>query len=342
MAKRRSSRRSRRGKRSRQSRRARGKRSPPQRPTLLDTSAHVPSAATLFRFHVLDPETMDLIDKAVSFLKPLLWARDGKAVRRIQRAETAEELLELLPLASGLGEPAWRERMGQFEAEVVPLISERLKTARDIQDEDLQDMTLDALIGELRRRGDAGAKVLLECFDVLSDYGQSLACVALGLLGEQAAADRIWRFYQRVVRNRRETYFVGALWGLIDLADERAGGALADLLAQRQYFYELFGFLSLAGDVHSVDSLADEIFRRPDDDKLEPMMALIGVAHRAGRDAMVAELEKHTSPDETREDSESLADELLAQPLSDVQEYFELFYRGLTLDDLMPPFPERT
>jgi hypothetical protein len=54
----------------------------------------------------------------------------------------------------------------------------------------------------------------------------------------------MWAFYEKVKRDRRGTYFVGALWGLIDLKDGRAGGALADLLIQGRNFYELFGFLS--------------------------------------------------------------------------------------------------
>jgi len=36
-----------------------------------------------------------------------------------------------------------------------------------------------------------------------------------------------------------ETYFVGALWGLIDLKDPRATDAVADLLWEGLYFYVL-------------------------------------------------------------------------------------------------------
>jgi hypothetical protein len=175
--------------------------SPQGRRQSKDTRTRVPSAATFFRFHVLDPETMGQMDKATALLRPLLWARDGEDVRQIQQARTAKELIDLLPRSGGLGAPAWHERMGEFGAEVVPLISKRLRTAKGIRDAHVQEMMYDKLIGALRWRGDAGARALLECFDDLSDYGRELASVALGLLGEQAAANRIWRFYQAVVRN---------------------------------------------------------------------------------------------------------------------------------------------
>jgi hypothetical protein len=80
-------------------------------------------------------------------------------------------------------------------------------------------------------------------------------------------AGRIWDYYQKVVRNPRESYLVGELWGLIDLHDERAAGALVDLLHRRQMFYELPGFLALAGDACAIVPLLHTIIRVPDDDR---------------------------------------------------------------------------
>jgi hypothetical protein len=281
------------------------------------------------------------MDRATSLLKPVLWVRDGENVRQIRRAGTAEEVLDLLPLAHGLGEPEWYKRMRQFGPEVAPLICERLRTVKAIRDEDERDMTVEKLIGVLRQHGDAGASVLLECFDDLDDYGQSLASVMLGLLGAEASSDRIWRFYRKVMYKRRESHFVGALWGLIDLKDERAGLALVRLLENKRFFYEMFGFFSLAGNARAVLPLLDEIDWRPDETKGDPMMALIGVVHRIGREAVLAEFEKGAAPDDTREDMEALADVLLAKPIEDVHEYFALFYRGLTPDDLARTLPGR-
>jgi hypothetical protein len=315
-----------------QARRRSKRRAPAQRSD--SAAAHIPSAATLFRFGLLDPSVMGLMDKATSLLKPVLWARDGGNVRQIRRAGTAEEVLDLLPLARGLGEPEWYKRMRQFGPEVVSLISARLRTVKEIRDEAERDMTVEKLIGALRQHGDAGVSVLLKRFDDLNEYGQSLACVMLGLLGAEASADRIWHFYQKALRKRRESHFIGALWGLIDLKDEQAGLALVQLLKSKRFFYELFGFFSLAGDTRAVLPLLEEIHWRPDERKGDPMMALIGVAHRIGREALLAEFEKGAAPDDPREDMEALANELLAKPIEDVQEYFALFYRGLTPGDL--------
>jgi hypothetical protein len=256
MSKRSSSKSGQRKRRGRQTGRSK-RRIPAQRARPAET-VRVPSAATLFRFGVLDPTTTGLMDKATAILKPVLWARDGEIVQQIRRARTAEEVIDLVTLARGLGEPEWQKRMRQFGPEVVPIISERLRTVKEIREEDLRDMTVEKLIGVLRWHGGAGAQVLLERFDALNDYGQSLACVMLGLLEEQEGADRIWHFCQKTARNRRESYFVGALWGLIDLKDERVGLALVQLLKSKHFFYELFGFFSLAGDARAVLPLLEE------------------------------------------------------------------------------------
>jgi hypothetical protein len=300
---------------------------------------HGTSAATFFRFHVLNPETMRQMNRATQLLKPLLEVRDGKAVRQIRQARTAEELIALLSQSGGLGAPVWDKRMGEFGPEVLPLISERLRTAKEIRDEHLRGMTYDKLIGTLRWRGGAGAQVLLDRFDDLSDYGRELASVALGLLGEQRAADKIWRFYQRVVHNRRETYFVGALWGLIDLGDPRAGGAVATLLSKGRYFYELFGFLSLAGDARAIVPLVHDVAQKPREENLDATMALISILHRIGKEAFLVELNKVVGLEDSDARREAFADRLLSTTASETQEYFALFYRGLTADDLARVFP---
>lgn len=321
----------------RRSRRGSRRRKPAQRPKPAPARVSVPSAQTFFRYHLINPQTRDLVHKATSILKPVLWMRDGGDVKRIKSARTAEELLDLVPLARGLGDAAWQDRMRQFSPEVVPLISERLKTVRNIRDKETRSMTLEKLIAELRWRGDAGAEVLLERFDDLNNYGKSLACVALGLLGAQASADKMWAFYQKVKRNWRDTtHFIGPLWGLIDLKDERAGGALADLLSEGRDFYELFGFLSLAGDARAVVPLLGAM-QKPREENMHAAMALVSTAHRIGRDAFVAELDKVAS-EELREDWEAFAEEILSKPASAAEEYFASFYRGLTPDDVAQVF----
>jgi hypothetical protein len=326
----------------------------------------VPSAPTVFRATIYDEQSRAAVDRATEMLKPKLWERDGKAVFQINRAKTMEEVIDLASTASGLAEPAWHRRMRRFGHNAVPLLAQRLQASQAIADEKERDIARERLIAALRWNGDAGAMALLDCIDALDGYTQSLACVVLGLLKAQAGADRIWRCYQEVVSLRDKTYFVGALWGLIDLQDARASGALVDLLTERRAFYELYGFLALAGDARAVLPLMASLrHSRKGEGPSEPLMALVGIAHRIGRDEMLAAFEPAVAPLEADAvalgadrskglDSDSFdlvrrrygatVDSMLSTPMERVEEYFQLFYRGLTpesLDDMLdePGFP---
>ena len=174
----------------------------------------------------------------------------------------------------------------------------------------------------------------MERFNDLNSYGRGLACVVLGLLGAQSSADLMWLFYRRAVHNLRESYFVGALWGLIDLKDERVVGALTGLLAEERTFAELFGFLSLAGDASAVLPLLAASATLPSVEQMPATMALAAVAHRIGRDALLAEFAKVSGLADSGDAQEDLVAALLASPSSVYEEYFALFYRGLTPDDM--------
>lgn len=63
-------------------------------------------------------------------------------------------------------------------------------------------------------------------------------------------------------------------------------------------------------------------------------MALSAIAHRIGRDALVAELDKMVPAGQPREVSQTRADHILQRPGSAAEEHFALFYRGLTPADL--------
>ena len=295
----------------------------------------IPSAPTLFRFNVLDQRTYKLLRKIPAALKPVLWVRDRERVEQVRQASTPAALLDIAPQATGLAETEWEDRMGRLGPEVIPLIVERLQQAHTLRDADARTTLREKLIGHLRWRGDAGADALLAAFDALDDYGRSLACVVLGLLKAHAAAGRIWDYYQKVARKPRDSYLAGALWGLIDLGDERAGGALADLLRRGVVFYERYGFLALAGDTRAVIPLLEAMIAVRADDRDEPLMALAAIAHRIGREAVLAEIDKIAPPSEPREAREDLADRILGPTSEAVEEYFELFYRGLRPEDLV-------
>ncbi|MCP4540485.1 MAG: hypothetical protein GY832_25385 [Chloroflexi bacterium] len=269
----------------------------------------------------------------MSVANVFVWRRDQSKVKQIKHARTPQELIDLVTIVSGLGEDVWQKRMSEFGPEVLPLISERLRTVKQTCKEENLDMVYEQLITNLRWRGAGGAEVLLERFDGLNDYGKNLACVVLGLLEVQSSADRMWAFYQKVDRNRQRSYLVGALWGLIHLRDERVSGALIDRLRQKHVFYEMFGFFALAGDIHTVQPLMWAVDRLSRDDRADPLMALVSVAHRIGRESLITELAKIASPNESRETQEIAVDEILSHPTSQAEKHFELFYQGFELVD---------
>jgi hypothetical protein len=312
------------------SKRHRQKHAPPKPAT---SRERVPSAVTLFRFSVRDDQSREIVDQAATKMAPMLWLRDGKIVEQIRAAETPSGVLDLAAQAHGLAEAAWMARVRQFGLAVAPLIAERLKASRDIPDEDARDTVRERLIAALRWTGLLGAKALRGCYASLDEYGQSLACVVLGLLHDTSSAGLMWDYVQKM-KSRPQSYFIGALWGLIDLQDERAGQALAELLEEERSFYELYGMLALAGDARAVLPLVARMLQGKKDDKEDAAMALPAVAQRIGREALIAEFIKMSASDVEMETLEATADRFLTYPMSNVEAYFELYYRGLRSDDL--------
>jgi hypothetical protein len=296
-----------------------------------------PNAATMFRFQIVDRQTHAQLRKSANAqMEPDLWERDAGLVGMIRRAPSAEALIDLAPLAIGLAEEEWENRMRRVGPEALALIAARLKNARRL-DAHMRDRVYEKLLAELRWRGEAGAATLLECFDALDDYGRSLACVSLGLLGAHNAADLIWNHLWHVAYSRRESFLVGPLWALADLHDERLPGALAELAESGREFAELLGFLSAFGDARAVAPLIEMIVSTREEERYEPMLALVSVAHRIGRDALVVELSA-LIPDDRPPSAEDMANSLLDRTTADAEAYFALFHHGLRPEDLAEEF----
>jgi hypothetical protein len=80
----------------------------------------LPSAQTLFRADLLDPQIEALLTQLSMRVKPELRERDAARVAQVEQATTVEAVLDLLPIATGMAEPAWQRRMQQFGPEAVP------------------------------------------------------------------------------------------------------------------------------------------------------------------------------------------------------------------------------
>lgn len=195
------------------------------------TTNAAPSAPTIWRAMHLNVQTQETVMAAAIELQPSLLKRDATHIEQIENAVDIGAVLDLTPTASGLAEPMWYRRMQDFGPSAAGSIEDRLNGDWIRIHANHRTGIQERFIGALRWCGEEGVDALLRCWDFFNDYGRSLACVALGLLGAQRSGDHIWGFYQKVQNTSRENFFVGALWGLIDLQDHRAADAMASFQA---------------------------------------------------------------------------------------------------------------
>ena len=296
----------------------------------------VPSAQTMRRSHLLSAEANELISRAVRASSRQAVERDQLILARVEQADTPEALLDLAPLATGMIEAPWRRRIRSFGPTILPKIVDRLRRARNLQGY-ARSAAYERLAGALYDQGTAGANALLSCFDDLDDYGKSIACVVLGLLRSQESAEVIWAFYQRIHDTPGESFYIGALWGLIDLQDPRAADALEELLWTDHPFYEAFAMAYKAGDERVVLPLMYVFAQGTEKAKDGASHALAAVAQRIGRDAF---LEAHSALEKEAgipsERLRALVDRLLARSPAAAEAYFSVFYQGIDPQTIEP------
>jgi hypothetical protein len=274
----------------------------------------------------LDFRVEETLGEALRVFQPAIWQRDGQAVLRIEQAPDIEATLDLTPGAMGLADLAWAKRMRQFGPDAADTIAARIKgdwlSAYPKDRSGIQER----LIGALRWCDDRGVAALLSCWESLDDYGRSLAAMVLGLLGAHQSADRLWACYQ-TTRSAAKDLFVGPLWGLIDLGDNRAADALVELLDDQREYYEKYGFVSRVGDHRVVLPLVFELLRGVEEIKPDVMWALTGVAHRLGRDVLHQQMTGDSDAQESHSGNvELLIDRLFQYSQGDVERHFETFY----------------
>ena len=299
----------------------------------------VPSAHTFMRSVMLNLQTREAITQTATHQQPSLLQRDSKKIAQIENAQTIDEVFKLAPQATGLANHAWLKRMRQFGLNAAPIIAERFNALRlgpRHQDRTaIEEKTIEAL----RWCEDEGIEPLLSCWNAFDDYGRSVACMVFGLLNAQQATDQIWTFYQQVKTDRRENLFVGALWGLIDLQDQRVADLLLELLITGQDFYELYGFLSRAGDRKAVLPLVFCVMKGPDQSKSDAMWALTSIAYRIGRAVLIEELAGAEAPLDGNADKAygEFADRIFSYSASEAEDYFSLFYahEGTSVSELL-------
>jgi len=284
----------------------------------------VVSAQTMWRTMHVDFSAQETMIATTRQVQPSLWQRDAEKIKHIEQATDVEAVLDLVPAATGVAEFAWMKRMLGYGPSAAAAIAERLTGGWLGTHPEARDGIQERCIGALRWCDNEHADALMRCWDAFDDYGRSLGCVLVGLLGVCPEADRVWNYFQ-MIRTQPNLYFVGALWGLIDVQDPRAADALDELMAERRAFYELYGFISRAGDARFILPLVEEVLKQSELTSAEAMWALTGVAHRLGRDELLHLLSEDTD-DALRAQVETFLDRIYTYDQDAVERHFETFY----------------
>ncbi len=293
-----------------------------------DPAVAMPSTQTFYRIAGLRKDFDRILQSTYRATDAKPSGAEGEAFRRIIEATSPNDLVRMAPLSRGVAQLAWTQRMNEFGAAALPHIVRRLKSSQSILDEEQRHIVTERLIGALRRLDATGGQALLDCFNNLDAYGQSLACAAFGVLQTQEAADAMARFYQRVKTDADTGYLVGALWGLIGLQDERVDDFMAQLMDAGRIFAEQYPFASLAGGEATLRGLtrrlgaavAEERYAGERDDVL---MALASIGHRLGMERYRALLDEYVEPAGTVQSIMDVAER--ASPMR-IANYFKMYY----------------
>ena len=292
---------------------------------------------TLFRFVALSPEYQANLENAYTSAQNLPTRDELGAFEAIRKAQTPLQIVAMTQHARGIAQLAWMARMNQFGPEAIPALQRGLRISQSKLDTQEAHRAVEQLIAALWRLGPLGGPALLECFNSLDDYCQSVACTALGALRTQEALDTVWRFYQRVKDAPDKSQMIGALLGLVNLRHSQIDETLAEVLSTAHIFVEQYPFTALAGGRACVRPLAFrlgvsvESTENYEGERDDLVMALAAVAHRIGLEDYRAALAETI---ETAATVSVLVYSALNRPQEDVERYFKMFF-----DDPQPPKP---
>jgi hypothetical protein len=306
----------------------------------IEQVAEPPHAITLVRLQMLSHELVDLIPHQLQLGMDIAEQSDAtrrRWARRIRRAKSASELLDLLPIDHLSLLIEWMERWQAFSPDIAQLAVERM-AAPDAWSEEHQRWAKERLACALHRLGPAATRPLIEGFETLDGYGKALACVVLGQLGVREASDAIWRFYVDAYETPENGWFLGPLWALVDLADPRAADAIAQVLEDDWDFNELAAIAGRAGDHRALVPLLGWMMLNLPKPMREVTGATVLVAHRIGREAIIQALgslrltQLSDAPEVAPAD---IADQLLAIPVEEAGAAIETYFVPTKLEDLI-------
>ncbi len=264
------------------------------------------SAQTLFRLLALDPQAEEALNSIYASKKPdETMPIQLQGLINIGKAQNPIQLIAVTHQSLGVAQRAWFKRMSGFGTEAIPAITRRLKSSQSITDERERHLIVERMLVALFKLGEPGAQAILECFNSLDTYSQSLACVTLGTLHYQPAADAVWRYYERIKEEADLGALCGALWGLIDLQHPQTDEALAWLLDTDLQFTEQYNQVAHAGGTACVQSLVHRLNvaladTHPDEgERYEILFVLAAIGYRLGEEQFQAVLRDAIEPEES-------------------------------------------
>ena len=90
----------------------------------------------------------------------------------------------------------------------------------------------------------------------------------------------------------------------------------------------MFGFIAPAGDERTVMPITATMVYRNGSKREQASYTLPAIAHRIGREKVVQALAQGEMADRQQE-VERTFDKLLQYPMDTIEDYFELYYRGM-------------
>lgn len=289
---------------------------------------NIPTTQTFYRIAGLRRDFDKTLQSVYRATDAKAEGAEGEAFKRIIEADSPADIVRMAPLSRGVAQLAWTQRMNEFGAAALPHIVRRLKSSQSILDEEQRHIVTERLIGALRRLDAPGGQAMIECFNNLDSYGQSLACVAFGVLQMRGAANLMARFFLRVKTGTDIGYIVGALWGLIGAQHAQVDEWMAELMDSGRAFAEQYPFASLGGGEATARALTRRLSgavtkERYSGERDDVLIALAAIGHRLGIDRYRALLDECVDPAET---AQSILDVLERASPERVATYFKMYY----------------
>jgi hypothetical protein len=300
---------------------------------------------TTIRWEMLSPDVTPLLLGGVPGMVAEPRPDIQQKLEPLRKAKSVRELLDLIPVDGDVVLlNMWMMAVTSRGPAAAPEIADYMvKVGTTSQDQAawIQQRLAVILFGF----GASAVLALEDVFDALDPFGKAVACVVLGQLGASGNADRIWAYFVEAYEDPVPGYFIGPLWGLLDLNDPRAVEAVAQVVMDHWTFPELPAMIAKVGDRRAMAPLLLWMMSEEPDPDHPLMHALTLLGHRIGRQAIIEEIKAPATPQAPDQGEEispaELADLILRNPVEPARAAFRTMFETLTFEELVASFRDR-